>query len=70
MFSVINPLNAELNLICHLLALLRAHHIFHVSRIRVNFVLKAHLRVHEKYTHYKYSDTSANEDNSFQNHIR
>ena len=31
----INPLNAELNLICHLLALLEAHHIFHVSRIRV-----------------------------------
>jgi hypothetical protein len=33
---VINPLNAELNPICHLLALLGAHHIFHVSRIRVN----------------------------------
>jgi hypothetical protein len=32
---VIDPLNAELNTICHLLALLRAHHIFHVSRIRV-----------------------------------
>jgi len=30
-----NPLNAELNPICHLLALLGAHHIFHVSRIRV-----------------------------------
>jgi len=29
------PLNAELNPICHLLALLRAHHILHVSRIRV-----------------------------------
>jgi hypothetical protein len=29
-----NPLNAELNPICHLLALL-AHPIFHVSRIRV-----------------------------------
>ena len=29
-----NPLNAELNPICHLLALL-AHHILHVSRIRV-----------------------------------
>jgi hypothetical protein len=27
-----NPLNAELNPICHLLALLRAHHILHVSR--------------------------------------
>ena len=30
-----NPLNAELNPICHLLALLGAHHILHVSRIRV-----------------------------------
>jgi len=33
----INPLNAELNPICHLLALLGAHHILHVSRIRVNY---------------------------------
>jgi hypothetical protein len=31
----INPLNAELNPICHLLALLRARHILHVSGIRV-----------------------------------
>jgi len=31
----INPLNAELNPICHLLALLGAHHILHVSRVRV-----------------------------------
>jgi len=34
--STLNPLNAELNPICHLLALLGAHHILHVSRIRVN----------------------------------
>jgi len=34
----INPLSAELNPICHLLALLGAHHIFHVSRIRVKFL--------------------------------
>jgi hypothetical protein len=33
---VINSLNAELNPICHLLALLGAHPILHVSRIRVN----------------------------------
>ena len=33
----INPLNAGLNPICHLLALLGAHHILHVSRIRVNY---------------------------------
>ena len=32
----INPSNAELNPICHVLALLGAHHILHVSRIRVN----------------------------------
>jgi hypothetical protein len=31
-----NPLNTELNPICHLLALLGAHHILHVSRVRVN----------------------------------
>jgi len=30
-----NPFNAKLNPICHLLALLGAHHILHVSRIRV-----------------------------------
>jgi hypothetical protein len=30
-----NPLNAELNPICHLQALLGAHPILHVSRIRV-----------------------------------
>jgi len=29
-----NPLNAKLSPICHLLALLEAHSILHVSRIR------------------------------------
>ena len=33
--NFITPLNAELNPICHLLALLGAHHILHISRIRV-----------------------------------
>ena len=33
--TVLNTLNAELNPICHLLALLRAYHILHVSRKRV-----------------------------------
>jgi hypothetical protein len=33
----INPLKAQLNPICHLLALLGTHHILHVSSIRVNF---------------------------------
>ena len=31
-----NPLNAELNPICHLLTLVGAHHIVHFSSIRVN----------------------------------
>jgi len=31
----IYPLNAELNPICHLLALLGVHHFLHISRIRV-----------------------------------
>jgi hypothetical protein len=34
--SLINPLNTELNPICHLLELLGAHFILHFSRIRVN----------------------------------
>ena len=33
--ELINPLNADLNPICHLLALLGAHHILHVNRIMV-----------------------------------
>ena len=33
--TVLNPLNAELNPICHLMALLGAHHILLVSRVRV-----------------------------------
>jgi hypothetical protein len=34
---ILNPLNAELNPICHLLVLLGAHPILHISRIRVNY---------------------------------
>jgi len=37
-YTVISPLNAELNPICHLLALL-AHHILHVSWVRFNYIL-------------------------------
>jgi hypothetical protein len=37
--TYLNPLNAELNFICHLLTLLGAHHILHVSRIRVKILL-------------------------------
>jgi len=36
LFTSLNPLNSELNPICHLLALLGAHHILHISGLRVN----------------------------------
>jgi len=39
----VNPLNAELNPIYHLLALLGAHPIFHVSGLRVNSKKKLHV---------------------------
>jgi hypothetical protein len=41
--SVINPLNAELNPIRHLLAFVGARHLVHVSRIRVKdkYVVRA-----------------------------
>ena len=35
----VNPLNAELNSICHLVALLGVHHFLHVSRIRVKVTI-------------------------------
>ena len=37
--AIFNPLNPELNPVCHLLALLGAHPILHISRIRVNAVV-------------------------------
>ena len=36
MHKLVNPLNAELNPIRHLLASVGAHHILHVSTVRVN----------------------------------
>jgi hypothetical protein len=39
-----NPLNGELNSIYHLLSLLGAYPILHVSRIRVNVVLETAIR--------------------------
>jgi len=45
-----NPLNAELNPICHLLALLGVHHFLHVSRIRVKSLT---LRLKVKQSHYR-----------------
>jgi hypothetical protein len=41
-----NPSNTELNPICHMLALLGAHHIFHVSGLRV------------KLGHFSYTDAA------------
>jgi hypothetical protein len=38
-YVMVNPLLAELNPICHLLALLGAHHILHISMIRVKLSL-------------------------------
>ena len=38
-FRHFNPLNAELNPIYHLLALLGVHHFLHVSRIRVKSLI-------------------------------
>jgi hypothetical protein len=35
----VSPLNAELNPICHLLALLETHRILHISRISVKIIL-------------------------------
>ena len=49
---VINLLNTELNPICHLLALLEAHHILHISRIRVNSVTECKKNVMECRTYH------------------
>ena len=37
--NLTNPLNAEINPICHLLALLENHHILHVSSIRAKQIV-------------------------------
>jgi hypothetical protein len=44
---VFNPLNAELNPICHLLALLGAHRILHVSGVTVNDCQKYYIKLKE-----------------------
>jgi len=41
-YKTVNPLNTKLNPICHLLALLGAHHILHVSGLRVKSILHVH----------------------------
>jgi hypothetical protein len=54
--NALNPLNAELNLICHLLALLGVHPILHVSMIRVN--VWPSLRLKSQFSHPYKSGTS------------
>ena len=51
-----NPLNAELNPICHLLALIGAHHIFHVSGLRVNAQTMVHINLAKYYLEEMYSN--------------
>jgi hypothetical protein len=46
----INPLNADLNSICHLLALLGARPILYISRIRVNPSSSNFLSLRSKYS--------------------
>ena len=46
---IFNPLKVELNPICHLLALLGAHHILHVNRIRLKFLLAKILFRHSRH---------------------
>jgi len=47
-FGRINPLNAELNPICHLLELLGAHPILHISRIRVKYKFRTSSKKNSK----------------------
>ena len=56
---VFNLLNAELNPIRHLLALVGARHIVHVSRIMVNIVIK------KKYWHASFVQSNEREISCF-----
>jgi hypothetical protein len=47
--NCLNPLNPELNPTCHLLALLEAYHILHLSRIRVKRNIKIYNKTAPKY---------------------
>jgi hypothetical protein len=67
-YALLNTLNAKLNPICHLLALLGAHHILHVGRIRVKdvvhqFVLSFRISwaVWMKLDNYGFRETPKNE---------
>jgi len=49
----INPLNAELNPICHLLSLLVTHPVLHVSRLRVKRAnIEIYFRIHVSYRQF------------------
>jgi len=54
-----NPLNDKLNPICHLLALLRAQRILHVSRIRVNN------QIFDKYSIFIHSEKTSIKNHDF-----
>ena len=59
-----NPLNAESNPICYLLALLGAQHFLHVSRIRV----KDGIEIRKKCVHLIHrSDHNDDDDDSYDN---
>jgi hypothetical protein len=59
-----NPLKAELNFICHLLALLGTHHVLNVSGVRVNIVAEIK-KIFLLYRLYQYRDTTSQEKNNF-----
>jgi hypothetical protein len=42
--TCLNPINAELNPICHLVALVGAHNILHVSRVKGQYLIYNSLR--------------------------
>jgi hypothetical protein len=60
----VNPLNTKLNPICHLLALLGAHRILHVSRIRVKQVIFIHQFWTVRYFYLSCSRVTAGEQHS------
>jgi len=47
-YKIVNPLNAEVNPICRLQALLGAHHILHISRIRVKYKTDAGINMRKR----------------------
>jgi len=44
--ATVDPLNTELNPICHLLALYEAHHILHVSKVEIMRICKTSVRLY------------------------